>query len=102
MASNRPAFTFSAFGENYVKRSQAGLLALGSSYPPPLPIPFINRNSGSGGARPRLQRRVRDGFPPSSLWPQYFSEPFLQAVAELSSTTYIHDTIRCQERKIQS
>ncbi len=48
--------------------SRAGLLAPGSFYSPRLPIPA--RDSGSLGFRPRLQRRVRDGFAPSSLsWP---------------------------------
>ncbi len=52
--------------EELVKRIQKSFLASGSTYFP-LP-PICQANSGYSGFRPRLQRRVRDGISPSSLF----------------------------------
>ena len=54
--------------EDRAKRLQAGLLAFGSFYSPPLPVLEIAlMNSGLRGFRPRSQRRVRSRFSRASL-----------------------------------
>ncbi len=49
--------------------ARAGFLARGLSYSPRLPVPFTWNSGMSCGFRPHSQRRVRDGFQPSSLHP---------------------------------